>query len=90
VQKQPRQTAVADRMREAQVERQRHDIHAERRAVFQARGYRCQGNTAAARTMPGITFHTGHHGAHHGEVDPRVKPKDKPCRNGRAAPDRHR
>ena len=69
VQEQLRQTAVADRVGEAQVHRQRHDIHAERRAVFQARRYRRQGDAAAARAMSGIAFHSGHHGAHHRQVD---------------------
>ena len=44
-------------------------MHAERRAVFEARGDRRQGDAPAARTMPGITFHTGHHGARHRQVD---------------------
>ena len=75
VQKQPRQTAVADRMREAQVERQRHDIHAERRAVFQARGYRRQGNAAAARTTPGPRLRTRGFSHLHSGFDPSNRPR---------------
>ena len=52
-----------------QIDRQRHDVHAERRAVLQASGDGRQGYAAAARTMPSIAFHAGHHGAHHREVD---------------------
>ena len=69
VQEQLTQTAVADRVGEAQVERQRHDIDAERRAVFEACGDRCQGDAAAARAIPGIAFDSGHHGTHHRQVD---------------------
>jgi hypothetical protein len=50
-----RQAAVADRMGEAQVKGQRYDVHAQRRAVLQARRDRCQGDTAAAVTMSGIS-----------------------------------
>src|SRR5882757_11582463 len=56
-------------MSEAEVNRQRHDIYAEWRAVFQTRGYRRQGDAAAARTVPSIAFYPGHRGAHQRQID---------------------
>src|SRR6266853_1984786 len=44
------------------------------RAVLQAHGNRCQGDTAAAGTMPGVAFHPCHYRAHHREVDLVVAP----------------
>ena len=69
VAEQLRQAAVADRVGEAQVNRQRQDVHAERRAALQARRDRCQGDTAAAWTMSGIALYPGHQRAHDRQVD---------------------
>jgi hypothetical protein len=74
VQHQPRETAVADRVRESQVDCQGYDIDAERRAVFQAHGNRCQGDAAAARTVPDVAFHPGHHRAYRRQIDLVVAP----------------
>src|SRR6202034_4468852 len=41
------QAAVTDCVGETQIDRQRHDVYAERRAVLQARGYRRQGYPSA-------------------------------------------
>jgi hypothetical protein len=81
------QTAVADRVGKAQVERQRHDIDAERRAAFEACGDCCQGDAAAGRAMPSIAFYSGHQGAHHRQVDLVVTTMQHVigvCQNGRA------
>ena len=69
VQQQPAQTLVADGMREAQIDRQRQDVHAERRAWLPSLRHRRQRDAAAARAVPGIALHPGDHRAHHGQVD---------------------
>ena len=61
VQEQPAQPLIADRVREAQIDRQRQDVHAERCARLQALGHRCQAHLLAARTMPGISLHPSYH-----------------------------
>src|SRR6202158_2048732 len=65
VQEQLRQTAVADRVREAQIDRHRDDIHAERRAVLQAGGYRRPRDPATAWNMSGIALQPRHHRTHY-------------------------
>ena len=62
------QTTVADRVGEAQVDRQRQDVHTERRTFFHALGHRRQRDAAAARAVPSIPFHAGHHWANHGKL----------------------
>jgi len=89
VHEQLRQTAVADRLGEAQIDRQsgvssRHasvpkrlecdDIDAERRAFLHANGHRRQGDAAAAGAVPGVAFHPRHHRTHDGQVDLVVAP----------------
>ena len=80
--KQPAQPLIADRMREAQIDRHRQDVHAEWRTRLQALRDRCQSHTAATQATPNISLHPRHH-----------RPDwaaDQPCRKDRAAPARHR
>lgn len=69
MQEQPGQALIADRVREAQIQRQREDVYAERTACLHARGYRRHGDAAAARTVSGILFHPGHHRTDRRKVD---------------------
>jgi len=58
---QPAQPLIADRMREAQIDRQRQDVHAEWGTRLQALRDRCQSHTAATQATPNISLHPRHH-----------------------------
>ena len=60
-------------------------FEAERRAFLHALGHRRQGDAAAARAMPGIAFHPGHHRAHQGQIDLVVAPVQHLVGIGQAA-----
>jgi len=68
VQEQPAEALVADGVGSAQVDRQRHDVETEWRALLHALRHGCQGDAAAARAMAGIAFHPGHHRPHRRQV----------------------
>ena len=55
------QPAIADRMGEAQIDRQRYDVEAERCARLQPFWQRRQRGPAAALAEPGISLHPRHH-----------------------------
>ena len=68
-------------MGEAQIDRQRDDVHAEWRAVLQARGYRRQGLRRRSTDNARHNVPLGSPGG--------APPAGQSCRNDRAIPDRH-
>jgi hypothetical protein len=74
VQEHLRQAAVADRMGEAQIDRQRDDVGAERRGLLQAHRHRRQSDAAAARAMASVALHPGHHRTHHRQINLVIPP----------------
>src|SRR5208337_5597245 len=61
IQQQTAETAVADRVREAQIHRQRHDVEAEWRADLQTLRQWRQRGAATVLAVPGIALHPCHH-----------------------------
>jgi len=75
---------------EAQIQRQRHDVDAERAALLQPLRQRRQRGGAARLAAASVKLHPGDNRPHLRQFDPRVMPEDKLCQSGRSACDRQR
>ena len=69
LQHQAAQPPIADRMHDAQVDRQCHHVEAERRARLQTLRHRCQRDAAAVAALASVALHPRHHRPDRRQID---------------------